>query len=644
MLRKKARPLSVLFSLVLAAIMFAGCQSNSNNNTAATKKPESSATTATSAEAEKNGDYAPSTDLELTIWNTQGNDVMSIEKPDEDLPGDWLANKTKVKIKEFYGNGGQQWEPKLTTLVASGNLPDLVLTQAGQGPAHHAKLHEGDLNWELTPEMLQKYAPDVWKFVPSWVWDSIKIDGKIYGIPFSFTVDEEVDSSLSSDFITAFTLPRQKATWNGGDNILAVRDDILKELIPSAMDYKEIMDKIKTNNAPMGDQYILPIKSSDEYIKFMYDVKALGLKEGNKPVYAFGYAGGDNWPALSILGAEMLGYKGYNYTGWLNIADKKMGFGYLDPVFKEAASIQNKMINDKVIDPESLVHNGEKFKEKVLNGQYAIVAINYVDGIDTVNTNLEKAGKPFRYVPFFTQVPQRAEYPAFKEGPQSFNETLSLMKTLKEDEVPQVLNWINTMFTDEWDDIRFWGTKEAGLYEDLTDGTRKFKEETMNKLLLDGDLTAMDWKKAKGLMTNNIPFSGGTPGFWNGVQKWNNFASSFERRYFNKTIKYATVQASLKFPADSEWTKGFVPVPNIQSWSPEYANIPEVQELWSKRASWDDPFKVTLTAKNEEEFSKKWDAAIANFRKVIDVDKMLEEQTKIVLPLLEQRTAQAAQK
>jgi hypothetical protein len=109
----------------------------------------------------------------------------------------------------------------------------------------------------------------------------------------------------------------------------------------------------------------------------------------------------------------------------------------------------------------------------------------------------------------------------------------------------------------------------------------------------------------------------------------------------NKTIKYNTTWGAKNFPADSQWTQGFVPVPPIQSWSSIYVNIPEIQQLWAKRAEWDDPFKVAFTAKNEEEFNKKWDAAVENFKKVIEVDKMFEEQTKIMLPLLEQRTAQA---
>ncbi|MCD9023853.1 hypothetical protein [Cohnella silvisoli] len=630
----KILSLSIVLTLLIAII--SAC-TNSNNNATPTSSNASEQSTQPSSSTAAEEGYKPTKDLELTIWNTQGTDVQAVDRPKEDIPGEWLYQKTKVKVKEFYGNGGQQWEPKLTTLVASGNLPSLVLTQAGQGPAHHAKLHEGDLNWELTPEMLQKYAPDVWNNVPQYVWDSIKIDGKIYGVPYNFRVNKELDPGLSDDMVNTFSTLKNKIA----SDILFVRDDILKKLIPTAMNYEEAMKRIKEKNAPIGDDFVLPIKTTDEYIKFMYDIKALGLKEGNNPVYASGYDGGDNWIALSVLGAEMMGYKGYFYTGWLNIPEKKMDFGYLNPVFKEAGKIQNKMINDKVIDPESLVHNAEKFKEKVMNGQYAIVPVSWIGPVDQVNADLEKAGKKFRYVPFYTQVAQRAEFPSYLEGPPSFLDTLSILKTVNEDQVPQVLNWINTMFTAEWDEIRFWGTKEAGLYEELADGTRKFKDASLQKFLIDGDLTAMDWKDAKGLNFNNIPYSGGTPGFWYGVEKWADSASTFNPLILNKLTRFDTLGKALKFPVTSPWVTGMVPVPNVQSWSPEYANIPEVQKLWSTRATWDNPFKITLTAKNEEEFNKKWDAAVANFKKVIDVDKMLEEQTKIVLPLLEKREAAA---
>jgi hypothetical protein len=128
---------------------------------------------------------------------------------------------------------------------------------------------------------------------------------------------------------------------------------------------------------------------------------------------------------------------------------------------------------------------------------------------------LIKAGKAFRYVPFYTQVPQRAEFPSFKEGPPSFNQALSILKTVKEDEVPQVLNWINTMFTEEWEDVRFWGPKEAGLYEELADGKRKFKDENIQKFLVESDLNAMERKDVKGLYDGGTP----CPGYWEGVVK-----------------------------------------------------------------------------------------------------------------------------
>ncbi|WP_409344916.1 hypothetical protein [Paenibacillus sp. MBLB4367] len=637
MKRSFAKPVGLFLAVAMMGSLFAGCTSDGSKKEGSPSPSGSS----TSPQASAPAGYTPTKELQLTIWNTQGTDVQAVEKPKEDIPGDWLAAKTKVKIKEFYGNGGQQWEPKLTALVAGGNLPNLVLTQSKQGPAHHAKLHEGNLNWELTPEMLQKYAPDVWKSVPKYIWDSIKIDGKIYGVPFNLTVDKEIDATLSDKFVDSFSSPKERLTWSGnGSSGMAIRDDILKKLVPTAKDYSEIMSLIKANNAPIGDKMILPIKSTAEYKKLMYDIRDMGLKEGNKPVYSFGYDGGDNWLALSVLGAEMLGYKGeYYYSGFMNIPKKKMEFGYENPVIKQAGSINNQMINDKVIDPESLVHNSEKFKEKVMTGQYAIIVPAWVGGIDKVNQELEKSGKTYHYVPFFTQVPQLPEFPAFKEGPPTFNETLSLLKTLKEDEVPQVLNWINTQFTKEWEEIRFWGTKEAALYTKNADGTRTFKDENMQKLLVDGDLKAMDWRDAKGLNFNNKPYSGGTTGFWTGIVHWGNSASDYSPAYLNNKISYQTLSRAMRISSSSEWTKGFVSVPNIQIWSAEYANIPEVKKFWSSRASWDDPFKVTLTAKNEEEFNKKWDAALDNARKVVDIDKMLEEQTKVALPLLEKRAA-----
>ena len=94
-----------------------------------------------------------------------------------------------------------------------------------------------------------------------------------------------------------------------------IRDDILKMFYPEAKTYDELCAMIDEKGAPIGDELLdIPIYSTDEFIDFMYKIKDANLMEENKRVYPFGYGGGDNWVALTYLGADMYGYKNHCYT------------------------------------------------------------------------------------------------------------------------------------------------------------------------------------------------------------------------------------------------------------------------------------------------------------------------------------------
>lgn len=150
----------------------------------------------------------------------------------------------------------------------------------------------------------------------------------------------------------------------------------------------------------------------------MYKIKDAGFKENNKTVYAYGYEGGDNWSALTWFGADMMGYKNHAYTATWNSKTQSIEIPLVHDIIYETAKIQNKMVNDKVIDPESLSDTFNIYKEKVLNGQYAIVPLEAIDVPSNVNNQLAKDGKSFRYRPFITQVPAREGYEAFTSAPQ----------------------------------------------------------------------------------------------------------------------------------------------------------------------------------------------------------------------------------
>ena len=92
----------------------------------------------------------------------------------------------------------------------------------------------------------------------------------------------------------------------------------------------------------------------------------LTLRRAAKRFMLQDYGGGDNWIALTWLGADMYGYKNQSYTGTWNDVEEKIEIPLVHDTIRQAAKTQNKMINDGVIDPESLAHTTAQFKEKII--------------------------------------------------------------------------------------------------------------------------------------------------------------------------------------------------------------------------------------------------------------------------------------
>lgn len=558
--------------------------------------------------------YTPQKDMEITVWQTQGSDYVAPAQPKNDVVQNWLVDKTRVKVVNAYGNGGGQWEAVLARLIAGDNFPEIVACGGGQGPTHFNRLNQANQIWELTPEMLQTYAPDVWEKVPQSMWERMKVDGKIYGIPYLFGADKAIDPNITDEEIEMWgTVQSEYGTQ------LWIRDDIAKMLYPDCMDYEDCMNLLEKKGAPIGDELVdIPINSTDDLVNLMKKIKDLNLTAGNKPVYAFGYAGADCWVPFARLGPEMMGYNGHTYTSSWNPKTKEIRLPLVEDVVKEAGLLQNQLIRENVIDPESLVHTDAQCKEKILNGQYAIAVLSAIMHPPTINDTLATNGREFRYRPLYTHVPAREGYELTRTMP-SWGASIGILKAVSAEDIPQILNWINTQFTDEYEEIRYWGPPEAELYTDNPDGTRYFKNDKYNRLFINHESVEFDEDEKLGL--------NGTVGLFSVKFRQD---TKWDPMMYNHVKQYQlTSGTGGKFSADGPYAKKGILSPPDDAWSAEYAGLESVTKYWSSRSQWEEPFKITLAAKSDEEFEQKWQAAIDNLYSIVDVDAMCKEMTEI---------------
>jgi len=567
------------------------------------------------------GKYVPGDDLTIELWYTQGSDFVQANPVKDDVVSKWLYDKTKVNVATIYGNDNGQWDTKLSRLVAGDNLPHIIACGAGQGPAHFAKLAKSKLIWEITDEMLEKYAPNYLRRVPKSTIDQFRIDGKLYGLPYEqpsskATNPEMDDETLGKidEYIRGIGHDEHFALW--------IRDDVLKKIYPEAKSWEEIEKIAASTGAPVADiTFDIPITTKEEYIDFFYKIKELGLtaKNGN-PVYAFGYPGGDNWAALNYIGGDMMGYSPYYYTSaWIEDTEE-MIIPLVTEECKEAAKIQNKMVRDEVIDPESLVHTTDMFSEKLLNGQYAVCAVGYSVGAQQMNNILKEQGASYRIRPFNVNIPNMDKYTPGKSS-STFSTSLCFTNVVTEDELIQLLNWVNICCSEEFEEVYWWGTPEDGLYTEK-DGVRTYVDDRFNKRFIDGDTGALDDKETRGIGGDES-----TTGLWY-VNAVNLKQSAFAPSIYNKTFKLPVYTAVAKITADSPHAVTNI-IPPRDVWHSDYASIPEVVDYWAQREKWENAFKITFTATSDKDFEKKWQEAVNTLNSIVDVKAMEKAMTKV---------------
>ncbi len=585
---------------------------------------------AVSCKKDENTDGQFGKKLELTVWETLGTDYSPTAVYENDIVAKWLEEKTNVTIENMYGNDGGQWDAKLSKLVAGGNLPDIIHCGAFQGPAHFSKIDQLGELWVMTPELLKEYAPNVWDRVPQEAWDAMTVDGKILGIPYEIasTWDQALNMSEEDIEFMRSRLAQVADVTYESTSCLWIRDDILKMFFPEAKTYDELVALMEETGKPVGDAMLdIPIDSTEEFIKFMYDIKNLNLKEDGKTIYTFGYNGGDNWGSLTYLGADMYGYKGHAYPSTWNSETQRIEVPLMGEMIKQAAKTQNQMIRDGVIEKESLAHTATNYNEKSMNGRYAINFLSLVSGgAQAVNDALDAAGKPYNYRPFITQVPAQKGYGQYKVN-NLWTEALCITKSLSEDEMHQVLNWINVQFSDEYEQVRNWGPEEAGLYVETEDGKRKFKDEKLNKFFIEGDRSALASEEEKmGL--------GGKGGLMrvmaNNLSKW---TPDIMHRV-NNNAKLPLYGYGFKFTSESKHTQNIPEYPPCQVWVSQYAGIPEVVDFWAERGTWENKITLAIAAENEAEFESRWQDMLDTVNDCCDIKALEDKATEIAKTML----------
>ncbi|MDR1638879.1 MAG: extracellular solute-binding protein [Clostridiales bacterium] len=546
--------------------------------------------------------------LKLKAWYAHGSGEASRSTASKDVVAPEIKRITGVEIDAdtSFDNGGQSVAIKLGMLNAGKDWPDIAFV-SDSGMSDFKDLFEAGIAYDLTG-YLDELAPNLQKRIPFDMFPEAlnmatcyNLDGKIYSLPMQLGNPERSIQKLNPDFVA----PNAQ---NGADGapIIMIRDDILKALYPNAKSADEIEALYEQKGRFSREEiYDVPIKTKEDIIKLFYDVKALidekSLTENGKPVlvtYAFG--GQDNWytfggllPALNRITTQV------NYFTYFDPAANSMKFMFQEDYFKDTTKLFNQLVRDDIMDKNSLLENNASHVEKLNNGQYAIT---YVESAD--ESVLRDGGKTYRYRPIWIDSPLQTDKFLMPLSPIKTGYAAVIFKDkVKEEDLPQVIRYLDFLISEVGEKMYTWGPKSAGLFDEV-DGKRIFKDKALESNMVYGEENGKsleynltnNWLGSSSAMGNGWPYY---PTYmWGGSDLVPFF--SYERETTAADGKNFFDPGNL--PGLSYNELGTPVAKDHQIWS--FFGMENVDKFWNGRDAFEKALTKTMAASSDEQFEQ----------------------------------------
>lgn len=247
---------------------------------------------------------------EVTLHTVMAeNSAIKWEEGDDYDNNPWYREYKKrfnVQVKNDWVSN--DYSTKLNLSIAEGNLPDVFTVNAQQ----LEELQEADLIWDLD-EIWEENASDLLKSYMEknqGIFDTAKIDGKLYGIP---------QLNLGADVSVLWV----KKDWKEESGVKEIK---------TIADFEKMVKTIK-----------------EKHGKF-------GITETSDLAGMFAMAPG--WGAYPNI--------------WIEKEDGSIEYGSIQPEMKQVLETYARWYKEGLLDPEFTITDGDKMFQKVLNEEVGI--------------------------------------------------------------------------------------------------------------------------------------------------------------------------------------------------------------------------------------------------------------------------------
>lgn len=211
---KLSRSARTILAVFMVLILLSACtpgNSKTGNETSAQAQSSGTAADSTIASipADPFGKYEPA--INLTAGRSTGNEYKFIDGEDFDN-NIWISeyrDTLGINLKNSFVVDSTQYESKVNVIIASGDIPDIMLVNAKQAKM----LMESDLIHEIS-NVVDQYGSELTKKMLTddpMTLSVSRIEGKLMGIPFVQALDLQIPEIwIRSDWMKKLDLPEPK--------------------------------------------------------------------------------------------------------------------------------------------------------------------------------------------------------------------------------------------------------------------------------------------------------------------------------------------------------------------------------------------------------------------------------------------------
>lgn len=562
--------------------------------------------------------------LEIKIWHAGGTTQVIGDIADTDVVYKEIERVTGVKfnVEESFDNGGNNIDAKLPMVVASKDLPTIIMGY--NIDKQFNELYDNGYLADLTEYYEDGSLDNLLAWFPqeematSVYSKCTASDGQLYLIPYNtasstaanvFNATGYTPDGYDREYYATYGQTPVSATARNTDTAILVREDILQALYPDTLSAEEITQIYVENGSFTKEQiFDTGLKSSDDFWQFLRDVKDLvasgdyeDLNGNPVEVMAGPHTETDNWAWMTYLPNLVDGVPGgtdYFVTADRTAADEGdiLQYAFSNDYYTDFMKDLNALVREDVISQNSLLDNAAAFQEKCKNAHYAVLyGSQYVPYYNEVEG----------YRPIWIDTPYNSDMGGFSTFEYQYYFGI-FKNSVSDEQLDQLIHFVNYLNSEVGIKNFWWGPASAGLFTEDADGNRTYTVEELEKCMIYGEVNGAD--KKYGLIDSYATEPGfrlapkGIGTYFYGpkylvaseLPREEKMATAF--RYFNPgTLSGYTLGENATYVKNG-----------CEAYGAIAQKVEGMAQFWAARAGFENQVKKVIVAGSEADFEKQY--------------------------------------